>query len=54
MLDDDNAHEDGQWYRFDIFFHNYHPHSERHDQDHYQYYEPFLENFLFGSKREQE
>ena len=53
VLDNDNSHEDGQWYWFDMIFHKYSPSSERYDKDHYQYYEPFLEIFLVGSEREQ-
>ena len=53
ILYDDGAHEDGQWYFFDILSHEYKPGSDHHDEDHYRYYEPYLKDFLWGGEREQ-
>lgn len=52
-LGDGWALEDGQCYSFDVSKVQYHPFSDHHDEDHYDYYLRYAPNFLSGSPRGQ-
>jgi hypothetical protein len=44
--------EDGQIHSFDVVSRPYFPHSDHYDPDHYDYYEPYLHQFLYGQARD--
>lgn len=52
FLGDGYALDDGQFYSFDVITRSYLMYSDHYDKDHYDYYEPFLQNYQNGSKRE--
>jgi hypothetical protein len=52
VLGDGYALEDGQIYSFDVITQSYLMFSDHYDQDHYDFYEPFLYNYQNGIHRE--
>ena len=51
MLGDSYAMEDGQIHYFDVINRSYHPFSDHHDFDHYDYYVSHSSSFSSGSDR---
>ncbi|EEH8831350.1 hypothetical protein FVC22_11305 [Salmonella enterica] len=51
-LGDGYALEDGQCYLFDVKLRSYFQFSDHYDPDHYDYYSPYINNYLYGMKRE--
>ncbi len=51
ILGDGYALEDGQFYTFDVQVKGYFRFSDHYDPDHYEYYIPFVDNFVRGSVR---
>ncbi|MGR5958458.1 restriction endonuclease [Enterobacter ludwigii] len=51
-LGDGYALEDGQCYTFDVKLRSYFQFSDHYDPDHYDYYSPYINNYLYGMKRE--
>lgn len=52
-LGDGSALDDGQLYSFDVISRPYLPYSDHYDKDHYDYYEPFLQSYHTGLKRDE-
>jgi hypothetical protein len=42
---------DGYFYDFDVKLHEYFPSSDHHDKDHYDFYTPYMGQFLSGIRR---
>jgi hypothetical protein len=51
ILGDGYVLDDGQFHNFDIRSYQYYIHSDHYDPDHYDYYIPFLRDFLIGNER---
>lgn len=54
LLGDGYALDDGQIYTFDIKCTEYSSFSDHYDEDHYDYYSPYIPNFLTGRSRNSE
>ncbi len=52
ILGDGYALEDGHIYSFDVMSRSYLKHSDHYDPDHYDYYRPYIRDYLYGSERD--
>lgn len=51
ILGDESVLEDGQIYHFDVMARSYMGFSDHYDPDHYDYYEPYVRDYLYGAAR---